>query len=97
MRVRLPRTPTLLVALACASVSGCGVNDDPKTPSGDRPRDSAKATCAGAECRVRVTCKGEVKVVVGPAPVEIRTSKSALRSAVLADFAGTGHDQTIRC
>ena len=55
------------------------------------------AKCAGAECEVRVTCKGKVKRRVGPAPVNVRTSKTALRTTIYADFAGSRHDATIRC
>ena len=84
------------MAIACATVAGCGVNDEPKTPSKKAPN-SAKARCAGAECRVRVVCKGKVHVRVGPAPVRIRTSKTALRTNVLADFAGSRHDAVVRC
>ena len=76
--------------------SGCGVNDEPKAPS-KRPASSAVAKCAGYECRVRVTCKGRVQMRYGPAPVRVRTRKSALVTTFFADFAGSRNDATIRC
>jgi hypothetical protein len=97
--MRRSRTRTaagIVVAIAFATTAGCGVNDEPKSPSA-KPPNSAKARCAGAECRVRVVCKGKVHVRVGPAPVNIRTFKTALRTNVLADFAGSRHDATVRC
>jgi hypothetical protein len=45
---------------------------------------------------VRIVCKGTVYVRLGPAPVRIHTLDSALRSTIVADFAGP-HDAVIRC
>jgi hypothetical protein len=99
--VSVRRSPTraaalIAAAIACATAAGCGVDDEPKSPTKRAPS-SAKARCAGAECRVRVVCKGKVHVRVGPAPVSIRTNKTALRTNVLADFAGSSHDAVVRC
>jgi len=91
---RRPTAATIVLALAFAIV-GCA-GDAPKEP-GKRPRSKAAATCVGAECRVRVTCKGKVYVRVGPAPVDVRSSTTALRTSITADFAGTRHDALIRC
>jgi hypothetical protein len=44
-----------------------------------------------------VTCNGRVSVLLGPAPVQIRTSKRVLRTTIVADFAGSSHDQVVRC
>jgi hypothetical protein len=100
--VRVPRSPIrtavtiVLSALALAVIAGCGVNDSPKSP-GKSAGNSAKARCAGVECRVRIVCKGRVHVVVGPAPVNVRTSKTALVTTFFADFAGSRNDATVRC
>ena len=65
----------LLAAVALAtSTTGCFVNDNPKTPYKAK-QNSAKARCAGEECRVRIVCKGKVHVRIGPAPVDIRTAR----------------------
>jgi hypothetical protein len=87
---------SILVVLASLSLSGCIVNDEPKKPDKAK-RNKAVAKCAGAECRVRVTCNGRVSVLLGPAPVQIRTSKRVLRTTIVADFAGSSHDQVVRC
>jgi len=86
---------TILLALALGTLSACGGGDSDKS-SKKPPRNSAKARCAGAECRVRIVCKGRVYVRVGPAPVAIRTSNSALRTTIIADFAGP-KDAVVRC
>jgi hypothetical protein len=91
------RTPTrsaatILVGLALATLTACGGDDSSKP----LPRNSAKARCAGAECRVRIVCKGRVYVRLGPAPVAIRTRDSALRTTIIADFAGP-KDAVVRC
>ena len=85
----------ILVALASATLAACGGGDSSKS-SKKPPRNSAKARCAGAECRVRIVCKGKVYVRVGPAPVRIRTSDTALRTTIIADFAGP-KDAVVRC
>ncbi len=94
------RSPTrvgamILVAFACMALTACGGGDSSK-PSKKPPRNSAKADCAGAECRVRIVCKGRVYIRLGPAPVRIRTSNSALRTTIIADFAGP-KDAVVRC
>lgn len=85
------------MALALVATAGCGVNDEPKSPDTSKPRNSAKARCVAGECSVRVICKGKLSVVVGPAPVKIRTRDTALRTSVVADFAGSDYDATVRC
>jgi hypothetical protein len=94
------RTPTragatILIALVLGTLSACGGGDSDK-PSKQGPRNSAKARCAGAECRVRIVCKGRVYVRVGPAPVAIRTRDTVLRTTIIADFAGP-KDAVVRC
>jgi hypothetical protein len=86
---------TVLIALAVWMLSACG-DGNSDTSSKKPPRNSAKARCAGAECRVRIVCKGRVYVRVGPAPVAIRTRDSALRTTIVADFAGP-KDAVVRC
>lgn len=86
---------TIVVALACAALTGCGGGDSDEPPS-KRVRDSAKANCKGNECTVRFTCKGRVTIRRGAAPVRIRSSKSALVTTIIADFAGS-RDAVIRC
>jgi hypothetical protein len=83
-----------VAALVCGALSGCGEPD--KAPA-KRTRDSAIAKCTGNVCRVRVTCKGRVSVRPGAAPVRIRTSKSALVTTIILDFAGSRDDTVIRC
>jgi hypothetical protein len=100
VRMRRPPTRTaagIVAAIALATASGCGVDDAPKSPSKSAARSSAKARCAGAECRVRIVCKGKVHVRLGPAPVRVRTSKTALVTSFYADFAGSASDVEIRC
>ena len=95
--VRRPRIRTaaaIVAALAATVAAGCS-GDEPK--SAQHGRSSAVATCAGAECKVRVRCKGRVDVLLGPAPVQVSTRKSALVTTIYADFAGSRHDVTIRC
>jgi len=87
---------SILVVLASLSLSGCIVNDEPKKPDKGK-RNKAVARCAGGECRVRVTCNGRVSVLLGPAPVQIRTSKKILQTTIVADFAGSSRDQVVRC
>lgn len=89
------RRPTIALTLTLAATSGCA-GDEPKAPP-EQPPGKAVATCAGAECKVRVTCNGKVHVRVGPAPVDVRTTRSALRTSVTADFAGSRHDAVVRC
>ena len=86
---------TILIALALGTVAACGGSGSDES-SKKPPRNSAKARCAGAECRVRIVCKGRVYVRLGPAPVAIRTSNSALRTTIIADFAGS-KDAVVRC
>jgi len=86
---------TILIALALGALAACGGSDSDKS-SKKPPRNSAKARCAGAECRVRIVCKGRVYVRFGPAPVAIRTSDSALRTTITVDFAGS-KDAVVRC
>jgi hypothetical protein len=96
MRPSRTRTgATILVALALGTLTACGGSGS-DTSSKKPPRNSAKARCAGAECRVRIVCKGRVYIRLGPAPVRIHTSDSALRTTIIADFAGT-KDAVIRC
>ena len=96
--MRRPRIRTaaaaIVATLATAAAAGCS-GDEPK--SAKHGRSSAVATCAGAECKVRVRCKGKVDVLLGPAPVQVSTRKSALVTTIYADFAGSGHDQKVRC
>jgi hypothetical protein len=87
---------TSAILLASLSMTGCIVNDEPKKPDKAK-RNKAVARCSGDECRVRVTCNGRVSVLLGPAPVQIRTSKRVLRTEIVADFAGSSHDQVVRC
>jgi hypothetical protein len=87
----------IVAALAGSAAGGCGVDDAPKSPSKSAARSFAKARCAGAECRVRIVCKGKVHVRLGPAPVRVRTSKTALVTSFYADFAGSASDVEIRC
>ncbi|MEY2517464.1 MAG: hypothetical protein QOJ89_4822 [bacterium] len=87
---------SIVLVLASLSLSGCIVNDEPKKPDAAK-RNKAVARCSGDECRVRVTCNGRVSVLLGPAPVQIRTSKRVLRTTIVADFAGSSHDQVVRC
>jgi hypothetical protein len=94
-RVRTPIAATTLVALAVATASGCGGGGEPSKPA--HRRTSAVADCAGYECRVRVSCNGRISVLLGAAPVSVRTSKSALRTTVIADFAGSHDDAVVRC
>lgn len=84
------------MALACLALSGCGDGDASKPATTTGPRDAARARCADNECRVRVTCKGKVYVRRGSAPVSIRTTKTALVTTIVADFAGPD-DAVIRC
>jgi hypothetical protein len=93
-RARTPIAATTLVALAVATAAGCG-GGEPSKPA--HRRSSAVADCAGYECRVRVSCNGRISVLRGAAPVSIRTSKSALRTTVIADFAGSHDDAVVRC
>jgi len=86
---------TILIALALGTLAARGGSDSDKSPK-KPPRNSAKARCAGAECRVRIVCKGRVYVRLGPAPVAVRTSKSAFRTTIVADFAGS-KDAVVRC
>jgi hypothetical protein len=83
-----------VVGFALVVLSGCG---DTRTPAGKAPRSSAVARCTGAECRVRIRCKGKLHIRRGPAPVSIRTSKTALVTTIIADFAGSKNDALIRC
>ena len=95
MRRALTRTAaTVVVAVASVGASACGGGDSPKKPP---PRNSAIAKCAGHECRVRVMCNGRRSVLFGAAPVRIRTSKSLLRTTIIADFAGSRDDFAVRC
>jgi hypothetical protein len=95
MRRALTRTAaTIVVGLASGAASACGGDDSPKKPA---PRNSAIAKCAGHECRVRVRCNGRLSVLLGAAPVRIRTSKSLLRTTIVADFAGSRDDYVVRC
>ena len=83
-------------AIAAVVVAvGCGGGDSSKQPA--HPRNSAVARCAGAECRVRVRCNGRLSVLFGAAPVRIRTSKTLLRTTIIADFAGSRDDFVVRC
>ncbi len=98
--VRVRRPPirpatTIAVAFALATATGCS-GDEPKKPDPGK-RSSAKADCAGVECKVRVVCKGKVRLRYGPAPVQIRTRKSALVTTFFVDFAGSKNDATLRC
>jgi hypothetical protein len=93
-RRRIRTAAAIVAALAVAVTSGCS-GDEPK--SAKHGRSSAVTTCAGAECKVRVRCKGEVHVRLGPAPVRVSTRKSALVTTIYADFAGSRHDATVRC
>ncbi|HEV7807003.1 MAG TPA: hypothetical protein VGO80_14365 [Solirubrobacteraceae bacterium] len=93
-RAWTPTAATIFVALALASASGCGGGKSSKSA---HPRNSAIARCAGHECRVRVSCNGRISVLFGAAPVRVRTSKSALRTTVVADFAGSRDDAVVRC
>ncbi len=85
----------ILIALALGTLAACGGGDSDKS-SKKPPRNSATVHCAGAECRVRIVCKGRVYVRLGPAPVAIRTSNSAFRTTIVADFAGS-KDAVVRC
>lgn len=95
-RAAIRTVGTVVVALAFAAASGCGVDDEPKKPSKRAPS-SAVATCAGYECKVRIKCKGKVYLRFGPAPVKVNTAKTALRTTVYADFAGSSQDAEVRC
>jgi hypothetical protein len=87
-----------IAALAFMTMSGCGFGDKAKEEPRKVTRSKAKARCAGAECRVRVTCaRGRVYVRVGPAPVRIRTSDTLLRTTIVIDFAGSRANSVIRC
>jgi hypothetical protein len=89
---------TIVVALACALLSGCGSGDSDDPPSKDaRARNAAKANCKGNECKVRFTCKGRVTIRRGAAPVRIHSSRSALVTTIIADFAGSRDDVVVRC
>ena len=89
----------MIAALALMLAAGSGCGDDSPEPTTKKPkRSKAVGDCAGAECRVKVTCKsGRVYVRTGPAPVRIRTSNSLLRTTIIADFAGSKDDSVIRC
>jgi len=87
----------MAVALAFVVLSGCVRDEPPKRSTTSPPRNKAVARCAGQECRVRVTCKGRVSVRLGAAPVRVRTSNTALRTAIFLDFAGSRDDVVIRC
>ena len=76
-------------------MAGCS-GDEPRLPD-KRARDSAVARCAGYECRVRLRCNGRVVVRVGPAPVQVHTRKTALRTTFTLDFAGAKADNVFRC
>ncbi len=98
VRVRRPplrAAATIAVALALVTATGCS-GDEPKKPDPGK-RSSAKADCAGIECKVRVVCKGKVRLRYGPAPVQIRTQKTALVTTFFVDFAGSKNDATLRC
>ena len=88
---------TLAAAVVLMAASACGGGESDKPPASKAPRDRAIADCAGNECRVRVRCKGRNYVRRGTAPVDIRTSKTALTTTIVADFAGSRHDAMIRC
>jgi len=85
----------MALALALLATAGCS-GDEPKQPS-KANRNSAVARCAGYECKVRLTCKGRVTYRYGPAPVQIHSSKTALRTTFTLDFAGSKADQVYRC
>jgi hypothetical protein len=88
---------TIVVALALVTMSGCGSGDSPRPSTTARHRSSAVAHCAGTQCTVRVICKGRRSVRLGAAPVRIRTWKSAFRTSIIVDFAGSREDVVIRC
>ena len=46
---------------------------------------------------MRIVCKGKLHVRIGPAPVDIRTQKTALTTTIIADFAGSKNDAMVRC
>jgi hypothetical protein len=92
--IRAPTT-TAATIVALAIVSGCG--GDKASPPAAHPPNRAVGRCAGHECRVRVTCNGRVSVLLGAAPLRLRTSKSALRTTIVADFAGSHDDTVVRC
>ena len=94
-RSRTHAGATILVALALGTLAACGGSDS-DTTSKKPPRNSAKARCAGSECRVRIVCKGRVYVRLGLAPVRIHTSNTPFRVTIIADFAGP-KDAVIRC
>jgi hypothetical protein len=97
-RGELTRMSAMVVAaLGLTTMSACGGGESPKPSTTGTPRDAAVANCAGNECRVRVRCKGHVYVRRGSAPVRIRTSKTALSTTIIADFAGSREDAMIRC
>ncbi|MCA1683869.1 MAG: hypothetical protein LC708_01885 [Actinobacteria bacterium] len=85
--------------LALMAMPGCGiVNDEPKKPDKNAKRSKAKVDCAGSECRVRITCRsGRRHVLIGPGPVSVRTTTTALRTTLTVDFAGSRDDKLIRC
>jgi hypothetical protein len=85
----------IVVALALGTMSGCR-GDSPKSAPKAHSRNSAVARCAGAECRVRIVCNGRVYVRLGAAPVRIHTARSAFRTTIIADFAGS-RDAVVRC
>jgi len=87
----------MFAAFALVTTAGCGVNDSPKTQTNGRAPSSAVARCAGQECKVRITCKGRVQMRFGAAPVDVRTSRSALVTTIFIDFAGSRDDATVRC
>jgi hypothetical protein len=87
----------IAIALGSVSLAGCFVNDDPQKPDKPGARSRASARCAGYECRVRVTCKGHVSVLLGPAPVDVRTRRTLLQTTIVADFAGSKDDRVVRC
>ena len=93
--MRRATAATIAALLALVATPGCG-GGDPSKPA-QRPRNSAVADCAGHECRVRVMCNGRRSVLLGAAPVSVRTSRSLLRTTIVADFAGSADDFVVRC
>ena len=90
-------TAMIVASLGVTTVSACGIGGSSDSPTTTAPRNAAVADCAGNVCRVRLTCKGRLYIRRGTAPVRIRTAKSALKTTIIADFAGSGHDAVITC